>query len=307
MPNPPMERPRRRVEQGIALIAVLWLLASLTMIAVLVSALSLNHLRATQAIGEAIQADSIADSAIRITLLHLAAPQGQGRWAAPESRQIELLGRMVTLKIDLEGGRLDLNTGNKQLLFALFAANGWSQSEAKAFVARIEDWADADDTTREGGAELHEYLAAGRNYGPRNAPFESVGELRQVLGGTHVSSDILDSLTVYTHARLPDGPAVTPAVTRALAWANSHQLAGHAWSVSPRSSSGTTLGTQTSSAIGQVVRVHACATLRQTTRCRLAIARITGNAGKPFQIFVWRSSWEFSMPATSSTEPVALN
>ncbi|MGA7538948.1 MAG: hypothetical protein WBW93_09280 [Steroidobacteraceae bacterium] len=288
---PPIKHPPRRAELGIALIAVLWLLASLTMIAVLVAALSLNHLRAVQAMGGAVQTDSVADSAIRIALLHLAASEQRGSWAVPQSRQIELLDRVVSLKIDLENGRLDLNTGDKQLLFALFAANGWSQSDAKAFVARIRDWTDPADAATEGGAELRQYLAAGRDYGPRNAPFESVSELRQVLGGADVSSEILDSLTVYTHARLPDGAVAVPAMGRALHWADSHRLSGHLWLSSSRSNSDTTLGSQTRSLVGQIVRVRACVLLQQTIRCRLTIARITGDPRRPFQVFVWRSVW----------------
>lgn len=290
----PLPEHRDRTEQGIALIAVLWLLATLTAIAVLVAALSLNHLRAIQAMGEAVQADSIADSAIRLTLLELAGPPKRGTWTAtaPENRQIELLGHAVDLEVDLESGRLDLNTGDRQLLFALFAADGWSQSDAKAFVARVQDWTDPDDTPGEGGAELSQYLAAGRNYGPRNAAFESVGELLQVLGSTRVSDEILDSLTVYTHARLPDVTTAVPSVARALAWADAHRLGGHSWLPSSRSSSGTTLGASARSFVGQVVRVRACASLQQTIGCRLTIARITGDPRNPFQVFVWRSIWQ---------------
>lgn len=292
MLKPPMEPPPRRAEQGIALIAVLWLLSALTMIAVLVAALSLNHLRAIHAVGEVVEAESAADSAIRLALLHLAAPEQRESWTAPQSRQINLFGWMINLKIESESGRLDLNTGDRQLLVALFAANGWSQTDAEAFVARIEDWTDPDDDPAEGGAEVRQYLAAGRNYGPRNAPFESVEELRQVLGSARVSTGIFESLSVYTHARLPDRTTAVPAVKRALAWADLHRLGDHSWLASSHPSSGATLGATTAFIAGQVVRVRACAKSQQTSHCRLAIARITGNPGKPFEILVWRATWQ---------------
>lgn len=294
MVKTPVEHRPRNIERGIALIAVLWLLATLTAIAVLVAALSLDHLRAVRAMGEAVQADSVADSAIRLTLFRLAGAQQRGSDAMPESRQTDLLGWTVNVRTDLESGRLDLNTGDRQLLFALFAANGWSESDAQAFVARIGSWTDPDGPAREGGAELRQYLAAGRDYGPRNAPFESVGELRQVLGGTHVSDGILDSLTVYTHTRLPDSTTVPPALDRALVWADAHRLGSRSWLSSSRSRSGASLGTDARSLIGQVVRVHACASLQEAVGCRLAIVRITGDPRNPFQIFVWDSVWQSS-------------
>lgn len=287
----PIEPLPRHAESGIALIAVLWLLSALTMIAALVAALSLNHLRATHAMGDTIRAESAADSAIRLALLHLAAPGQRESWTAPQSRQIDLRGWMVNLEIEPESGRLDLNTGDKHLLVALFAANGWPQADAEAFVARIGDWTDPDDDPAEGGSEVREYLAAGRNYGPRNAPFESVEELRQVLGGAGVSTGILDALSVYTHARLPDRTTAVPAMKRALAWADLHRLGNHPWLTSSHRSSGATLGATTASIAGQVVRVRACAKSQQASHCRLAIARITGNPEKPFEILLWRSTW----------------
>jgi len=288
----PTEPPRRHAEPGIALIAVLWLLSALTMIAALVSALSLNHLRATHAVGETVEAESAADSAIRVALLHLTAPEQRESLTAPQSRQIALLGWTINLEIESESGRLDLNTGDKQLLVALFAANGWPQADAEAFVTRIGDWTDPDDDQAEDGAEVRQYLAAGRNYGPRNAPFESVEELRQVLGSARVSTEIFDSLSVYTHTLLPDRTTAVPAIKRALAWADLHHLGNHSWLASSHPGSGATLGATTASIAGQVVRVRACARSQQTSHCRLAIARITGDPGKPFEILFWRSTWQ---------------
>jgi hypothetical protein len=68
----------------------------------------------------------------------------------------------VDLLIEHESGRMDLNTTKEPLLFAFFAANGWSEADARSMAARIADWKDPDDTPREGGAELQEYLAAQR-------------------------------------------------------------------------------------------------------------------------------------------------
>ena len=48
----------------------------------------------------------------------------------------------------------------------------------------IADFRDKDDLERLNGAEDSAYSAAGRDYGPKNARFETVDELRRVLGVT---------------------------------------------------------------------------------------------------------------------------
>ena len=47
------------------------------------------------------------------------------------------------------------------------------------------DWVDPDDLSQPNGAEIAEYKAAGLSYGPKNAPFDTVSELQQVLGMTY--------------------------------------------------------------------------------------------------------------------------
>ena len=46
-----------------------------------------------------------------------------------------------------------INTTDRDLSTALVGANGWSESDASLMVARIIDWRDSDDESKEGGAE----------------------------------------------------------------------------------------------------------------------------------------------------------
>jgi type II secretory pathway component PulK len=279
-----------RAEDGIALLVVLWFIAALTLLATGAAALSLLHRRAAQALGDAVRAQSAADSAIRVVLLQLA---GRGQmwatWLNGGSRRIEIAGAAVAVRVELEDGRIDLNTGNPKLLYALFAANGWSEAHAMAFVARIEDWIAPADDPHPGGAELRDYQARGRSYGPRNAPFECVAELRQVLGGERVSQELLNSLTVYTHANYPLQSAAPVAVRRALEWADEHRLGGRRWLVTARNSAVSVDSFVATSALGRLVRVQACATYSRAMRCRVAVVRLTGNNRSPFEIFLWQS------------------
>jgi type II secretory pathway component PulK len=99
-----------------------------------------------------------------------------------------------------------------------------NEKAARAMTSHILDWRDADEQRREDGAERAEYRAAGRAYTPRNGPFESVDEVKQVLGGESISVDLLDSFTVYTHTLVPTESLASEAVKRALAFAEEHRL-----------------------------------------------------------------------------------
>jgi len=63
----------------------------------------------------------------------------------------------------------------------------------------IQDWRDADTLKRPRGAEAPEYEAAGLTYKPANAPFQSVEELRLVLGMTPaLYQQLAPLITIYS-------------------------------------------------------------------------------------------------------------
>jgi general secretion pathway protein K len=284
---------RVRAEHGIALLVVLWFVALLTLLATGASALTLLHRRAADALGDGVRAESAADGAIRVALIQLAArDQTWSDWLDRGTRTIDIVGARVHVNVELENGRVDLNTADRRLLYSLFTANGWSEADATAFVARIDDWIALAEDPQPGGAELRDYQEMGRSYGPRNAPFESVAELRQVLGGEEVSQELMSALTVYTHAEYPMQSAAPPAVLRALKWADKRRLGGRRWVVNAQESSASLDSVGASSAVGRLIRVHACSTYSRARRCRVAVARLTGNNRSPFEIFLWQSETE---------------
>jgi general secretion pathway protein K len=275
--------------QGLALIAVLWLIAILTVLATAAVTLSLTHRRATENYLQSLQADNTADSAIRLALVTLIAPPDRApAWPIGQTETISVFDTPVEVTLDLEDGRIDLNTADPDLLFALFAANGWPEAQAHSLVARITDWKDADDDTSPNGAEAREYRTAGLPYGPRNAPFESVAELRQVLGAAEIDPEVLDSLTVFTHSNACSPSAATPAVKRALTWADERHLGGHRWITDSTSVVSSVIGNSDSSVSGEVLRARACLAAKHTRHCRLAVVRLTGSLRKPIQVFVWQ-------------------
>jgi type II secretory pathway component PulK len=82
-------------------------------------------------------------------------------------------------------------------VFGESAGNGFDEQHARGLAAKIIDWRDGDDRRGEAGAERDHYRAAGRTSGPRNGPFETVSELKQVLGMEQITDELLAALTVY--------------------------------------------------------------------------------------------------------------
>ncbi len=93
-----------------------------------------------------------------------------------------------------------------------------AEDAAAALVDAIGDFRDADDLRRLNGAEDRDYQAAGLAHGPKNRPFESVAELRQVFGMTGALYDrVAPALTVYSRRRKPFRATSPPEVQAALA------------------------------------------------------------------------------------------
>src|SRR6266446_8897520 len=70
---------------------------------------------------------------------------------------------------------------------------------ASALVDRIRDFTDGDHIKRLNGAEDEDYRLAGVGYDAKDAPFDSVAELEQVLGVTHeLFRRVEPFVTVYT-------------------------------------------------------------------------------------------------------------
>jgi len=286
-----MRRMDRQSAGGIALIAVLWCLALLTVLATAVTALSVSHRRAAQRYGESIVLDARADSALRVAVLRVVAPKVPGGSdAAGADLHVDLPDGEAVVQIEREDGRIDLNTADENLIYAFFAANGWELKAARAMAARIADWKDADDEARENGAEAAAYQAAGLPYGPRNGPFEVTDELRQVLGANDLNAELLGAFTVYSHAAVPRASIAPPPVKRALKFADEHQLGEHRWLAASDGtlSSGVNDGAQTF--VGEVVRLRACTKSAVAQRCRLLVTRLTGSRQRPLQIYVWKST-----------------
>ncbi len=193
--------PRAR-NSGIALIAALWLTVLLTVIASgFAFSMRSEALAARNALSLAV-ARAAADGAVERTVFELARPRNiAGAWIPDgQAKRWQDGDVSITVVAIDESSKIDLNAATAPLLKGLFQqVGGVDADSAQRIVEALADWKDADDLRRPNGAEASDYRAAGRKYGPSNAQFESVGELRRVLGMTPaIYAKVADSLTVYS-------------------------------------------------------------------------------------------------------------
>ncbi|MDP5293440.1 type II secretion system protein GspK [Oceanimonas sp. CHS3-5] len=188
---------------GIALVSVLWLLLLLTVLASGLSVNSRNQARQSGNIAIATQLQQGADAGLQLALLALAQNADAQPWLADGSPYVVQFDDMeVYVALFNESGRIDLNAAGPELLNGLLATVEPDDALRARLTDAIMDWRDGDDLRRLNGAEIDDYLAAGLDYGPANAPFNSVEELQQVLEMTpELYRQIHHSLTLRNPRR----------------------------------------------------------------------------------------------------------
>jgi type II secretory pathway component PulK len=176
-----------RGDGGFVLVSVLWLLALLTLVVlVLLSAVRLDVRAAGQMTGHA-EAEALADGLMRLVALRLGdrarrplADAGLAQDGTP--MRCEHRDAAVAIAATDVAGLIDLNAASPNLLEWLLRGLGVAPEKATTLAAAIVDFRDEDDVPSVNGAESAAYRAAGLGHGPKNAPFETVTELDQVLG-----------------------------------------------------------------------------------------------------------------------------
>ena len=101
-----------------------------------------------------------------------------------ERTQVPLGAGAFSYRISDEEGRLNINGGVADRMQKLLTAIGVDKIERDSIVDAIEDWRDANDTTRTNGAESDDYLKLPVPYRARNGNFQDTDELLQVKGIT---------------------------------------------------------------------------------------------------------------------------
>lgn len=194
--------------RGFALLIVLWTLVPVSVLFLTLSGVARSDSHLTFNLRDAAQLRAAADGAISTAIFGLL----RDRASAP--LRLKLGDATVAVRITSLAGLANPNTADANLLRALLQRAGADPQQAMRIALAIVDWRTPGQTPQLNGAKSAQYSAAGLDYGPPGAPFESIGELRDVLGMTPALFDALrPNLTLFTD-RPPD-PALAPPLVRA--------------------------------------------------------------------------------------------
>jgi type II secretory pathway component PulK len=177
----------RNGKNGFALVAVLWLIAILSLAAVTTLRVISFDMQLATAKVHGSRAFQLAEMGIAL-----------GSNPAVE-RNDPLLHRLdeanneeVHVSITSEGARFNINSlvlaEDKSLLRSIFIQWGLDLDSSQALSDAFTDWVDADEEVALNGAEIEDYEKLGRLNQPFNRPFYHIEEMALVLGMDQIES-----------------------------------------------------------------------------------------------------------------------
>ena len=204
---------------GAALLLVLWLIVLLTGLVGGFALLSRVEGLQGRALTRGLVAENAARAGIEYALTRVALADPRMQWRADgRPYQWRFADAQIEVSLVDEDGKLDLNRGDVALLAALLRAVGVEQVQAGRLAAAIADWRDTDVLSQPaGGGEDPDYANAGLPYGAKDAEFESVAELEQVLGFTPAIYALIEPhVTVFSGRARPEPAFASAEVLDAL-------------------------------------------------------------------------------------------
>lgn len=235
-----------RKQDGFIIVAVLWMVAALAVLAAIFTRFALTTAIATTVHEDRLQAEAMMQAGVELAALQITAtdskarPGGGNSVAAspdivpgqqPAQAAASLgaskrptkgafsfrLGRAAaTVEYRTEAARIDLNAASKESFAALFQTFGAKPDDASEYAERILGWRKKADASGEND-EATGYRVAGLNYAPRQAPFQSVSELWLVRGiPTVLKERMLPFVTVYSGQAQVDPETAAPEVVAAM-------------------------------------------------------------------------------------------
>lgn len=201
--------PAFRRQRGAALLLVMWLIAMLTALIGSFALMARVENLQGRLLVRGLVAQNAARAGMEYALTRVAQSDPRLQWR-PDGTPYRwsYAGAEVEVKLIDENGKVDLNQADPALLTALIQGAGGieQQADAARLASAIADWRDPDPLTQvSGGAEDPDYASAGLPYGAKDAEFESVAELEQVLGFTPALYAKLEPyLTVHSGRSQPD-------------------------------------------------------------------------------------------------------
>jgi general secretion pathway protein K len=284
-------------QRGLALIAVLWTVTLLALIAAVFMREARTGLALTRNLEAEARAEALAEAGFNRAILILLGLDTSVPWRV-DGTPFELISPAGILRISLqdEGGKIDLNRSSGPVLQALFVAAGLPAEAAQHLADAVVDFRDADDLRQVNGAEDGDYAAAGLRHDAKDAPFDSTEELLQVPGMTPaLFARVAPLVTVYSPRRdvnLATAPAI---VLSALPYLSAERVR----TIIDQRAAGAATGGRRFRVIAVTALVEAV-TPDGSRFIREAVLRRSANGA--FDILKWRRVWPAPAAQSASAQ-----
>ncbi|WGZ93724.1 MAG: type II secretion system protein GspK [Candidatus Thiothrix putei] len=172
-------------QSGVAMIVVLWMIMVMMTLAASLLYATRTETSMVDYARRSAQARAAADAAAHYAVLQLFLPNKERDLklgGAPLLWEYE--GMKAEIRVVGENGLIDINYASRPLLQLILEQAGLDEQATQNMLDILEDFRDVDDLRRVNGAEDGDYENAGLPFGAKDAPFERIEELQQVLGMT---------------------------------------------------------------------------------------------------------------------------
>ncbi len=315
-------------QRGLALIAVLWGLVLLSVIAMSVVTNTRTEALLARNLAQNAAAKALADAGLERAILDLRESElrgtlgaaldtlmelGEGAAAVSGGREAEAAGAPAepedgaALAIPPDGMREDGSVyswrvrGGEVLISAQDEGGKIDLNRAPDSIIRglFAAVGVAEDEAAALTDAIVDYRAAGRQYGAKDRPFESTDELLQVLGmTTEVYELVAPALTVHSRRRRVNRDTAPPLVLAALLGLDAEELAAREadeLEVEEPLSSSRSLANLLTGPIGQARSRIGIYTIRAVARAnsgavfvREAVINLEGDPGRLYRVLEWR-------------------
>ena len=201
-------------QSGVAMIVVLWMImVMMTLAASLVYATRTETSMVDYARRTA-QSRAVADAAAHYAVMQLFLPNKERDLKLGGTPLLwEYEGAKAEIRVVGENGLIDIGFASPPLLRLIFKQAGLDEQAIDRMLDILEDFRDVDDLKRINGAEDGDYENAGLPFGAKDAPFDRVEELQQVLGMTPQLYQALTRLLTVNSGGKGINPMLAPRQT----------------------------------------------------------------------------------------------
>lgn len=227
MSSPPsrLSAGQREREDGFAILVVVVVLSLLAIATMILQRTVIADIRLASHLLQRTTAEALADGIARLAVRHLVVnPPSGGRSGSFRMDGVPMTCRsgasLASISFVNVDGQINLNQASQPLFERVFEGVGLAQNEGTRLALDILDFRSVGDQSLSGSSKFDAYRQAGLVLGPKSAPFQSVGELDQVVGMTPQLLERLRPLmTVHSRTGVINPNDLSVAVALALAGA----------------------------------------------------------------------------------------